>query len=108
MARLLKGTRDCGGRLAWVTLSRSDDATAQMARLRSGNYFSPAFAVTKTPVRVAIPYPAPYESGHGTLTVLGADENLAVALSPAWQIPVTTGAATHAVTWRPVGSCSKP
>ena len=59
MARLLKGTRDCGGRLAWVTLSRSNDATAQMARLRSGNYFSPAFAVTKTPVRVAIPYPAP-------------------------------------------------
>ena len=106
--RLQKGARDCGARLAWVTLSRSNGEAAKPARLRSGNYFSPPFAVTNTPVRVAIPYPAPYESGQGTLTVLGVDDTLTVALSPAWHVPVSTGTSTHAVTWHPVASCTKP
>ena len=108
IARLQKGTRDCGARLAWVTLSRPNDDEAKPARLRSGNYFSPPFTITKTPVRVAIPYPAPYESGRGVLTVLGADANLTMALTPAWHIPANTGTATHAVTWHPVANCTKP
>ena len=49
IARLQKNTRDCGSRLAWVTLSRLNDDTPRTVRLRSGSYYSPAFAVTKTP-----------------------------------------------------------
>ncbi len=108
IARLQKGTRDCGARLAWVTLSRPNGNEARRARLRSGNYFSPPFTITTMPVRVAIPYPAPYESGRGVLTILGADENLTVALTPAWHVPANTGTATHAVTWHPVANCTKP
>ena len=108
VARLQKGDRDCGARLAWVALSRPSDDATQPVRLRSGTYYSPPFVVTKTPVRVAIPYPAPYESGHGTLTLLGLDDDLAVALSPAWHLPVNTATATHAVTWHPVANCTKP
>ena len=79
-----------------------------MARLQSGHYFSPRFAVTDTPIRVAIPYPGPYASGHGTLTVLGADHDMVVALSPAWHVGVNAGPATHAVTWHPDPRCVRP
>jgi hypothetical protein len=107
-AHLQKDSRDCRARLAWVTLSRPDGEGAQAVRLRSGTYFSPAFAVTKAPVRVAIPYPAPYETGRGSLTVLGADANLAMALTPAWHIPVNASIATQDVIWHPDAGCSKP
>ncbi len=106
-ARLQKDNRDCGNRLAWVSLSSLNGEGVHRARLRSGNYFSPAFTVTQTPVRVAIPYPAPYESGHGTLTVVGADENLVVALSPAWHVVGKTPTAAHEVAWRPASNCVK-
>ena len=108
VARLRKGSRDCANRLAWVTLSLPNRESEQRVRLRSGNYFSPAFTVTRMPVRVAIPYPAPYESGHGTLTVVGADDSLVVALSPGWHVPTNTGTAAHAVSWHPASSCVKP
>lgn len=108
IARLQARTRGCGDRLAWVTLARAGGETPQMARLRSGTYYSPRFAVSNMPVRVAIPYPAPYASGHGTLTVLGVEHDLVVTLSPAWHVLASNGTATHAVTWQPAASCARP
>jgi len=108
LERLRSGTRDCGARLAWVTLSRPNDDTAKPVRISSGTYVSPSFVVAKTPIRVAIPYPAPYETGHGSLTVFGVNNNLTVALSPAWQVSSDTGTATQTVIWHPVKACVKP
>lgn len=107
LARLQKAPRSCGQKLAWVTLARQPGGAPETVRLRSGNHFSPVFWLPETPVRVAIPYPAPYESGRGSLTVLGATSATTVALTPAWTIPAGSLNVTHAVTWRPSGDCAR-
>jgi len=55
-------------------------------------------------VRVAIPYPAPYEAGQGILSVLLGGE-ATVALTPAWNISPKAGVTERAVTWQPSESC---
>ena len=107
-ARLRQNSRSCTQRLAWVTLARGSGPSQEAVRLRSGNYFSPVLKLPATPVRVAIPFPGPYASGEGVLTVLGADAGLTVALTPSWSILPNTPSATHRVTWRPSESCKQP
>ena len=74
-------------------------------RLQSGSYFSPAFELTDRPVRVAVPYPAPYAAGRGTMAVLGATTSAIVALRPAWAVVAGRPAQTRNVTWQPSGRC---
>jgi hypothetical protein len=104
-ASLRQSPRSCTERLAWVTLVRGRGQSPETVRLRSGNYFSPVLKLPATPVRVAIPFPGPYASGEGNLTVLGADAGLTVALTPAWSILPNTSSAMHRVTWRPSEDC---
>lgn len=107
-ALVKQSSRNCMQRLAWVTLVHGGGQSQEAIRLRSGNYFSPVIRLPATPVRVAIPFPGPYASGEGNLTVLGADAGLTVALTPSWSILPNTPSATHRVTWRPSESCKKP
>jgi hypothetical protein len=62
-----QGQAGCPQPLAWVSLARAKPGPPMTIRLRSGNYISPTFNLAGAPVRVAIPYPAPYEIGQGTL-----------------------------------------
>jgi len=94
--------------LAWVSVALAPGQPAATVRLRSGSYFSPVFNLSDVPVRVAIPYPAPYETGHGMLTAMDAGGAAIIALLPAWHVPAQTGDATRAVTWRIGNRCKPP
>ena len=95
----------CSRRLAWVTLVRAPGQPTGRIRLRSGNYVSPAFDLTETPVRIALPYPAPYPAGHGTISVVGATTDAMVALTPPWHVLAQAGTDAREVTWTPAPSC---
>ena len=95
----------CDARLAWVTLMLDPGQPAGRIRLQSGNYLTPVFQLTEAPVRVALPYPAPYAAGRGTISVLGATSDAVVALTPPWRVPARGRAHARQVTWTPVGAC---
>jgi hypothetical protein len=96
----------CRRPLAWVTLVSAAGEPPSRIRLISGNYYSPSFEVSATPVRVALPFPAPYETGQGTLTAIDVGGSATISLLPAWRVSAQDGKTTRAVTWHPVKSCS--
>jgi len=95
----------CKRRLAWVTVRRAPGGAPGRIRLQSGSYISPAFELLDTPVRVALPYPAPYAAGHGVISVLGAETEAVVALTPPWHVPAQAGVQAREVSWTPAGVC---
>jgi len=97
----------CPRPLAWVSLMQAPGQPPATIRLRSGSYFSPEFKLTGQPVRVAIPYPAPYEAGHGTLMAMQSGGGAVVALVPPWPL-ATGGKQTHPVSWRAADTCRQP
>ena len=100
--------RTCAQKLAWITLVYQPGQPPAKIRIRSGTYFSPLFTLADTPVRVAIPYPAPYETGRGVLSVLNAGAEALIALNPVWHVPATSAEATTTVVWQPVPDCPRP
>jgi hypothetical protein len=96
----------CRRPLAWVSLQSVPGEPPSHIRLISGTYFSPVFEVTAVPVRVALPYPAPYETGHGVLTAIDVGGSATVALLPAWRVAAQDGRASRVVTWHPVNNCT--
>ncbi len=103
LARLRKDA--CGHPLAWVTIRRVPGQPPGRLRLQSGAYVSPGFALGDTPVRVALPFPAPYAAGHGTIAVLGTTAGAVVSLLPAWHVAAGAGMQAREVTWRPREGC---
>jgi hypothetical protein len=96
----------CRRPLAWVSLVSAPGEPPGHIRLISGTYYSPIFEVSATPVRVAIPFPAPYETGQGELTALDVGGSATISLLPSWRVVAHEGKATRAVTWNPVKKCS--
>ncbi len=107
LAQWRQQDRSCSSKLAWVTIAGAPGEPPGTVRLRSGGYFSPVFTLSSTPMRVAIPYPAPYEAGRGTLSVLDAGADATVALNPAWHVSARSGGMTRVVTWRPAERCTR-
>lgn len=95
----------CSPRLAWVTVMRKPGQPPGRIRLQSGGYFSPVFELGDTPVRVALPYPAPYGLGRGTISVFGATADAVVALTPPWLVTAQGSAHARDVTWTPAPDC---
>jgi hypothetical protein len=95
----------CGNHLAWIVIAREPGQPTGRIRLQSGTYISPAFDLTDTPVRVALPYPAPYATGHGTISVLGSTTDASVALVPAWHVAARAQWAARTVSWTPAETC---
>jgi hypothetical protein len=95
----------CRRPLAWVTLVSAPGEPPGRIRLISGSYYSPLFEVSATPIRVALPFPAPYEAGQGVLTAIDAGGGATISLLPAWRVSVEDGKTTRPVTWHPVKSC---
>jgi hypothetical protein len=106
LAQFQKG-KDGGCRrpLAWVTLVSAAGEPPSRIRLISGTYYSPAFEVSTVPVRVAIPFPAPYETGRGALTAIDVGGSATISLLPAWRVSAQDGKTTHEVIWHPLKSC---
>ena len=108
LARFREAKDDsCRWPLAWVSVVSPPGEPPSRIRLISGTYFSPIFEVSATPVRVALPFPAPYETGRGTLTAVDIGGSATVSLLPAWRVSATDGRTTHAVTWHPVKNCPR-
>ena len=104
--RFKPGNRTCAEPLAWVMVSRRSGEMAGSIRIRSGTYISPLIEPSDVPVRVALPYPAPYETGRGTLSVLGSGARPIIALMPAWK-PYVSGMASVPVMWDVGKKCAR-
>ncbi len=95
----------CPRPLAWVSLATPPGEPPSHIRLISGTYYSPVFEVSATPVRVALPFPAPYATGHGALTAIDVGGSATIALLPVWRVSAQDGRATRAVTSQPAKTC---
>ena len=73
--------KNCKVPLAWVTLTQRN-GHGGLVRIRSGSYLSPPIKLTPVPQRVAVPYPAPYPTGHGVLTLVGEADQVGFFLTP--------------------------
>jgi hypothetical protein len=74
--------KNCKVPLAWVTLTQRPSGHGGMVRVRSGQYLSPPIKLTPAPQRVAIPYPSPYPTGRGVLTLVGEADQVGFYLTP--------------------------
>ena len=106
LSRLTTRREACPPRLAWVSLVLAPNQPRTSVRLQSGRFASAALPVTEVPQRVAIPYPGPYELGHGTLIVRKSGGAVDVALVPAWHVAASETEAAQEVSWRPVATCA--
>jgi hypothetical protein len=104
-AGLAAEAKDCRVPLAQVTISKSPGTRGGIIRIRSGKYISPPFQVTDKPQRVAIPFPAPYATGHGVLSIDGNAGGVQISLFPAWNLQTLNGSAAHNVVWTPNKPC---
>jgi hypothetical protein len=74
--------KNCKAPMAWVTLTQRAGGNGGMVRIRSGQYTSPPIKLTPVPQRVAVPYPAPYPTGRGVLTLVGEADKVGFYLTP--------------------------
>jgi hypothetical protein len=108
LAQFRQKAAGCPTPLASIVVSPAAGQSAGTVRIRSGGYFSPDFKLAGAPVRIAIPYPAGYETGHGVLTVLHSGGDAIVALTPPWHITAQAASTAHDVTWRTNPRCKQP
>jgi hypothetical protein len=104
-ASAVADAKSCKAPMASVTLVKAPGSPSGTVRIRSGGYLSPAFHVTEAPQRVAIPFPAPYPTGRGVVSVVGQSEGLSIYLTPGWSIQALNGAASTHVVWTPGNPC---
>lgn len=90
--------------MAVLTL-RARPGQAGTVRIRSGDYWSPSIRVSNEALRVAIPYPAPYETGVGDLAIEGYGASYDVFLRPGWISAGRRGVSLVHVWWTPKQPC---
>jgi hypothetical protein len=95
--------KNCKAPLGWVTLTQRN-GHGGMVRIRSGQYVSPPIKLTPVPQRVAVPYPAPYPTGRGVLTLLGEADQVGFYLTPGG-IQDVNGAYSINVRWQVRNPC---
>ena len=95
--------KNCKAPLAWVTLTQRN-GHGGMVRIRSGQYLSPPIKLTPAPQRVAVPYPSPYPTGRGVLTLLGEADQVGFYLTPGG-ISDVNGAYSINVRWQVRSPC---
>jgi hypothetical protein len=97
--------KSCKAPLAWVTLVKRPGSRGGMVRIISGSYLSPPFQLTDAPQRIAIPYPAPYPTGLGVLSLVGDADEVWFYLTPGWFVQPLKGTASINVHWTPGNPC---
>ncbi len=103
--RLMEEARRCREPLARVTIWHSPGTPGGMVSIISGAYHSPRFALSATPSLIAFPFPAPYSSGHGVMSVVGEANDFVIALRPTLMNSTIKGTLPIRVWWTPVGGC---
>ena len=103
--QLVSRAKECSVPLAQVAIWKTPGASGGAIRIRSGAYISPIFNLTDAPQRVAIPFPAPYASGRGVISVEGTADGAVISLLPAWHINSLVGSGSINVIWTPKDPC---
>jgi hypothetical protein len=88
-----------------IVVQRPGGRGGGMVRIHSGTYVSPPIQVTNSPQRVALPYPAPYPTGRGVLSVVGDADEVWLYLTPGWFVPNLEGVASINVHWKVTNPC---
>jgi hypothetical protein len=101
----VEDAKNCKAPLAWVTLVKRPGSRGGMVRISSGTYLSPPFQLTDTPQRIAIPYPTPYPTGRGALSLVGDADEVWFYLTPGWFVETLKGTASINVHWTPGNPC---
>ena len=101
----VEDAKNCKAPLAWVTIVQRPGGRGGMVRIRSGSYLSPPIQVTNVPQRIALPYPSPYPTGHGVLSLVGDADEVWFQLNPGWFIPTLKGVASINVHWKVGNPC---
>ena len=94
----------CKVPLAVVTL-RPHPGQGGSVRIRSGEYWSATIRLGAEPLRVAIPYPAPYETARGDLAFESSGAEYDVFLRPGWVSAGKPGLSVVRVWWTPKQAC---
>ena len=102
---LVEDAQRCKIPLASMTISKGTAAIGSTIRIRSGNYVSPYFTVTDSMQRIAVPYPAPYASGAGTIVIEGNATSAIVGLTPTRMLIELPGSQNIPVVWRAKNPC---
>jgi hypothetical protein len=102
---LVEDAQRCKIPLATMTIAKGTAAIGSTIRIRSGNYVSPYFTVTDGVQRIAVPYPAPYGSGAGTIVVEGNATGAIVGLTPTRMLIELPGAQNIPVVWHAKNPC---
>jgi hypothetical protein len=104
-AALVEDAERCRIPLVSLTIARGTASIGSTVRIRSGSYVSPYFTVTDAMQRIAVPYPAPYGSGAGSLVVEGTATGAMLGLVPARTLIELPGAQSIPVVWRTTSPC---
>jgi hypothetical protein len=102
---LVEDAQSCKIPLASVTIIKGTAPAGSNIRIRSGSYVSPYFTVTDAMQRVAVPYPAPYGTGSGTITIEGNAQGAILGLSPTKVMVDLPTAQSIPVVWRTTNPC---
>jgi hypothetical protein len=101
----VEDAKSCKAPLAWVILVKRPGSRGGMVRINSGSYLSPPFQLTDAAQRIAIPYPAPYPTGRGVLSLVGDADEVWFYLTPGWFVQTLKGTASINVHWTPANPC---
>ncbi len=102
---LAEDAQRCKIPLASMTIAKGTAAIGSTIRIRAGSYVSPYFTITEATQRIAVPYPAPYGAGAGTLVVEGTASGAVLGLTPTKILIELPGAQSIPVVWRAVNPC---
>lgn len=80
--KIVEEAKACRAPIAQMRISKADTNGRGVIRIRAGNYLSPAFTVGDAPINVAVPFPAPYETGKGEISIEGAATGVFVEMTP--------------------------
>lgn len=104
-AQLTAEAKGCNAPLAYVSIAKAPGSAGGSIRIISGSYVSPSFQLTDAPQRVAIPFPAPYPLGHGTIGIEANSNGAIISLRPAWSVAPINGSAIRNVIWNTGNPC---
>ena len=104
-AALVDDAQRCKIPLASMTIEKGTAAIGSTIRIRSGSYVSPYFTITEAMQRVAVPYPAPYGTGSGTMVIEGSANGAIIGFTPVKKMIDLPGTQSVPVVWRPVNPC---
>ncbi|WP_244004771.1 hypothetical protein [Methylobacterium sp. J-088] len=105
--KVVAEAKACTAPLASMRLSKTTSQGGGVVRIRAGNYLSPAFNVADTPIDIAVPFPAPYETGKGEIVLEGSAKDVFVQLRPGLKMDQVAGVVRIPVIWdtsKPCGS----